>query len=524
MTGTSSGAALVPLSEFGPYDALADDAHGFYVDGYSSRAVELARQYLALTTAAGDVITSRYLRYITAIAYQDYGQHAEAVAEATRLADELGDAFEPVWRAKALSVVAESATRLGEHGKAIAAMAEADWLLRSIPVHTYGHLSASMGVALCMRSVNLYEQAEAILLGIRGHDPHELVALEAAILSAYWAASLVMIGRDDEAAGHFAACQERALRFQRLAAERDDTEMVARGEVIEAFATMHLGQPELAAARARAAADRFGFRIELVETYLLNLVLGRADVRAGHLDAARERLREVHSNATRTGREVWAFAAMGDLADLAALESGPHTGMDLWRSIAQEALLRAWSEREGRFAALRDQNLLRELAAHSARMGRAVVQDPLTGLGNRRLLDTLGDTRDGSLTVVFIDVDDFKRINDTYTHAVGDEVLRELAGILRLVSREEDRLVRFGGDEFLILTDSPLDGAVALAHRVHDAVRSHAWDAVTPGLAVTVSVGVGRVAETGPGSLLAADAALMSAKRAGRDRVVVDPR
>src|SRR5688500_15912240 len=109
MTVTSSGAALVPVSEFGPYDALADDAHGFYVDGYSSRAVELARQYLALTTAAGDQTTSRYLRYITAIAYQDYGRHAEAVAEATRLADELGDGFEPVWRAKALSVVAESA-------------------------------------------------------------------------------------------------------------------------------------------------------------------------------------------------------------------------------------------------------------------------------------------------------------------------------------------------------------------------------------------------------------------------------
>ena len=69
MTGTSSGAALVPVSEFGPYDALADDAHGFYVDGYSSRAVELARRYLAHTTAAGDLTSMRIQRYIVVIEY-----------------------------------------------------------------------------------------------------------------------------------------------------------------------------------------------------------------------------------------------------------------------------------------------------------------------------------------------------------------------------------------------------------------------------------------------------------------------
>ncbi|WP_209289012.1 GGDEF domain-containing protein, partial [Escherichia coli] len=76
-------------------------------------------------------------------------------------------------------------------------------------------------------------------------------------------------------------------------------------------------------------------------------------------------------------------------------------------------------------------------------------------------------------SVIFIDVDEFKDVNGTYTHAVGDVVLRELATILRVVSREEDMLIRFGGDEFLILSTGPLDGAVALAHRVHAAVRAH---------------------------------------------------
>jgi hypothetical protein len=88
------------------------------------------------------------------------------------LAD-LGDDLEPVWRAKALSLVAESSTRLGEHGQAIAAMAEADWLIHAIPARSYGHLSASMAVALALRSFNLLEHSDAALSRIRGGANHE---------------------------------------------------------------------------------------------------------------------------------------------------------------------------------------------------------------------------------------------------------------------------------------------------------------------------------------------------------------
>jgi diguanylate cyclase (GGDEF)-like protein len=154
-------------------------------------------------------------------------------------------------------------------------------------------------------------------------------------------------------------------------------------------------------------------------------------------------------------------------------------------------------------------------------MGRAVVQDPLTGLGNRRMLEELAAQDAGASSVVFIDVDDFKTVNDTFTHAVGDAVLRDLAGILRLVARDGDVLVRFGGDEFVVIAAGAPDGVAALAHRVHEAVRAHPWERLARGLAVTVSVGVGRLAD-GQASLVAADGALMSAKRAGRDRVVVD--
>ncbi|HEY3437282.1 MAG TPA: GGDEF domain-containing protein, partial [Actinotalea sp.] len=154
------------------------------------------------------------------------------------------------------------------------------------------------------------------------------------------------------------------------------------------------------------------------------------------------------------------------------------------------------------------------------RIGEAMLQDPLTGLGNRRRLDlALGDAEPES--AVFIDVDDFKAVNDAYSHAVGDEVLRGVAEVLRSASREGDVVVRYGGDEFVILPQGGPDAALAVADRVHRAMSERRWEQISPGLAVTVSIGVGR---TNPahGAMAAADDALIAAKRAGRDRVVHD--
>jgi diguanylate cyclase (GGDEF)-like protein len=521
---TGNSGTLVAIGEFGPYDALAERAHDRYIDGFSDEAVRMCQTWLTLTRAAGDAITSRYLRYIAAITLQDLGRNAEALAEVATLTAELGDAAEPVWRAKALSVVAESSTRLGEHGRAIAAMAEADWLIGSIPVGSYGHLSATIGVALSMRSLNLLEQADVLMQASQGAGSPEvnvLVAMESGLLAAYWGTALLVIDRTREAAAHFAIAAQRAIRTQRMAAAEGLEQKVARAEVLEAYAIMRLGDLELAAARARAAAERFSARLELVETYLLHLVLGEAAAAEGRLDDARASLAAVERSATTAGREVWSVAAMSALADVHAQQSGPHEGMDLWRSVARTALARSWSEREGRFAALRDRNHLRELADRTDRMGRAVVEDPLTGLGNRRMLEVSPQTEADVSTVVFIDVDDFKQVNDTYSHAVGDKVLREVAGILRHVAREDDNLIRFGGDEFIILSTGSLEGATVLAHRVHETVRGHAWGRIAPGLSVTVSVGVGPVTGTVAASMVAADGALMAAKRGGRDRVVV---
>jgi diguanylate cyclase (GGDEF)-like protein len=120
---------------------------------------------------------------------------------------------------------------------------------------------------------------------------------------------------------------------------------------------------------------------------------------------------------------------------------------------------------------------------------------------------------------VFVDVDQFKLVNDHFSHAVGDEVLRRLAVILRAHCRVNDVLVRYGGDEFVILVFGGGLAAEEVAERLHHAVRHAPWGQVAPGLAVTVSVGVGRPVPA-HGAIAAADSALYAAKRAGRDRVV----
>lgn len=517
------GSGLLVPAEFGPFDPLSDVAHGYYIDGFSERAVEVCRRWVRLTQAADDVITTRYFRYIEAIALQELGRDLEAVEVAETLLRDLGADFEPIWRAKALSVVAEASGRLGQPGRAMTAMAEAHWLIRAIPAGTYGHMSASMAVALALRSVNLLEEADEALSGIRGVDNTVVelfVAQELALLSAYWGTSLLLIGRQDEAARRFATAASRARRMVRFAVAVDNEQMAARGEIIEAYAVMHLSGARLAAARAQDAATRFSARQELVETHLLHLVLARAAADDGRYDLAHEHLQELVDGAEAAGREMWAATARWALADVHEAQLGRHPAVDLMRTVASGAMARVWSEREGRFAALQDRHQLRELAAETRRMGRAVEQDPLTGLGNRRLLARTLDLGGHHPWAVFVDVDEFKTINDTFSHATGDQVLQTLADILRSQSREEDVLIRYGGDEFLILPTGGQDGAMAVAERVHAAVAAWPWATIRDGLQITVSLGVGRTRPEADDPWAAADAALSAAKRSGRNQVI----
>lgn len=154
------------------------------------------------------------------------------------------------------------------------------------------------------------------------------------------------------------------------------------------------------------------------------------------------------------------------------------------------------------------------------------VTDPLTGLRNRRYvrwhLEALLRTSDAA--VLLLDVDRFKAINDSFGHAAGDEILREVAGRLKAQLRATDVIARYGGEEFLIvLAAESADYAVTVAERLRRAVQAEPFSVGTTRLAVSASIGLAIAPAGSPAdsAICAADAALYRAKALGRDRVAM---
>ncbi len=179
--------------------------------------------------------------------------------------------------------------------------------------------------------------------------------------------------------------------------------------------------------------------------------------------------------------------------------------------------------------------LLENLRLYRQTMDLA-VRDGLTGLLNhRRLHERLKEELSRSLryhhpmTLLMVDVDYFKRYNDTYGHQQGDEVLRTVAEILRQNVRQSDIVGRYGGEEFMIiLPETTKSAAVALAQRLCEIVANTPFPGYPGGAPVrcTISIGVAGYPEDGLTAsdlVAAADAALYRAKRFGRNRVVVAP-
>jgi diguanylate cyclase (GGDEF)-like protein len=164
------------------------------------------------------------------------------------------------------------------------------------------------------------------------------------------------------------------------------------------------------------------------------------------------------------------------------------------------------------------------------RLRRAASIDAMTGLWNRRfLLDSLDvsssfASRHGlPLSLVLLDVDHFKAINDGYGHAAGDDALRDVAAVLQASARGHDVVSRFGGEEFaILLPGTDREGATAMAERVRRDLAERPW----PIREVTASFGVATIPrlECEGGTLAAlllesADMALYHSKRRGRNRV-----
>ncbi|HEU4531494.1 MAG TPA: sensor domain-containing diguanylate cyclase [Steroidobacteraceae bacterium] len=175
------------------------------------------------------------------------------------------------------------------------------------------------------------------------------------------------------------------------------------------------------------------------------------------------------------------------------------------------------------------ERLIAALGERSRKLERESQEDPLTGIANRRCFSQrlaaeidVARAVGQPLTLAVADLDHFKVVNDALGHAIGDEVLRQSASLMRHLCRSTDLVARIGGEEFaLILPGMGREAALAFCENLRHRVEAHDWRNVHPGLRVTLSIGLWQWDGTVDDAelLQAADTQLYEAKRTGRNRV-----
>jgi diguanylate cyclase (GGDEF)-like protein len=164
------------------------------------------------------------------------------------------------------------------------------------------------------------------------------------------------------------------------------------------------------------------------------------------------------------------------------------------------------------------------------RLSRLATVDPLTGALNRRGLESKYEISDangktnllGTLSVVMVDIDFFKKVNDQYGHLVGDQVLKKITDILSQIIRKGDAVVRYGGEEFLLfLPHVKMNIAYEIAQRARKKIEENIFNIGEMTFGVTISAGVAQNVknETQEDLIKRADEAMYRAKKSGRNRV-----
>jgi len=175
------------------------------------------------------------------------------------------------------------------------------------------------------------------------------------------------------------------------------------------------------------------------------------------------------------------------------------------------------------------QGALKKLHSMLHNMHELSIRDELTGVYNRRFLMeqaeqlmSRADRYEEPVTLIFIEIDNFKKINDQFSHQVGDHALRQLATIMTETARGSDLIARLGGDEFVLLfPNTSMIKAMQLTERLRSAISKYDWSALLPDVHLTLSMGMAEATERESFQTLLdrADENLHKAKKEGRNQI-----
>jgi len=341
------------------------------------------------------------------------------------------------------------------------------------------------------------------------------------------------IGDREDAAGRRPEAEVaygRALALTREAAQLPDTEddiIRAYAEGMAGRALVGMGDPDgalthlkTAVLTARRSGDRRAEGAHLIETARALHLAGRTADGISANTRAVELLEEVGDRRTL----AQAFELLSTLSE--------HAG-DLRTALAAQRRFHSLTQEvDGERAKARmELTALRldvqEAREEAERRRHEALMDPVTGLPNRRDFDAqfsqIIARSTGPVALALLDLDHFKRVNDLFSHLVGDDVLRVCARLLRQSSRDRDLVARFGGEEFaIVLPGADLSVALVVCERIRTTIADYSWNTIEPGLAVTASLGcvVGMPGMTTQELLTEADRQLYAAKAAGRNLVM----
>jgi diguanylate cyclase len=525
----ASRAEVDRIHDVGPANWLALDSYRVFAEGVDASMLDHIASNEALARAFGDDETGWRCRDIMVSALAAAGRLGDSLAVAEELMEHYRSTGQPAARLQILGQSITARFARGEFERALEELTDGLVGLSRLPYPNRSTASAYLTVANAASAAELFEMAASQLRRAADLASHvELPFLSrmtdgiVARNELRFAARLEVIGRPDEARARYGEALRAALRAQ---GGEPTAHWQRIGRLYEGYAWTALGEPELGRVAMLEALGKDEARLDSEDTLILRLGLAKACTSMGLLDEARAHLHHTSGRLDTTFSHQWQVAIVMQAVEVERLENGDHPGIGLAMYAGTLLANSLWEERERRIESVMVRMQMLELAEENERVGQAATEDPLTSLGNRRRLDgALTEMTADATCLLFIDLDRFKDVNDVFSHAIGDKVLKTVADLLRTESRDGDVLVRYGGDEFVVmLPDTALGAAIRIGERIRTAVAAYPWSRLAHGLEAHISVGV---AEYLPGMtydevMCAADSALHRAKQLGRDRVSV---